>query len=189
MRHCAKVVLNNSLFKNYSDCNFSDVMIAADASGGSGTCYHPHFHSHNKNEIQRRSLLRVHCMFVKIHGFGVLIYRGVCKFEATNGANFTVECIYKALRYYLLEKRKSCPNHQIRNVGIQMDNAKGNKAWTMFLALCALVSYGVCVKTKLSFGLANHNHTDIDSNIASTILSKLVLYNYNYIDNNSTVVL
>jgi len=169
MRHCVKVVLNNASYLKYKDCNFSDLMIAADASGGIGTCYHPHFHSHSRNDIQRHQLLKVHCVFVKIHGFGLLIFRGVCKFEATNGANFTLACIYRSILYYLLEKRKDRPGHQIRNFHAQMDNARGNKAWTVLAGLSALVAYGVCTKAKLSFGLANHNHIDIDSNIGSTI--------------------
>lgn len=166
MHQITKVQMRNDLFFHTVDYRFvSDVSIVLDASGGQGTVYHPHFHSHNKNEIQRFQLMKVHCMFTKIHGFGVMIFRGINKLEATGGANFGLECLYLSLLYYLTEKRKHCPNHQIRNLYFQGDNAKLNKCMTTFAGLGALVSYGICVKAKMSFGLANHNHMDIDATI------------------------
>ena len=57
---------------------------------------------------------------LQIHGFGILIYRGLAKLEATNGGNFKLESVY------------------------------------------------ACYKMKLSFGLSNHNHTDVDANVGTT---------------------
>ena len=51
----------------------------------------------------------------------------------------------------------------------QADNAKAHKCLTNYAGFAALVAYGVCVKAKLSFGLANHNHTDIDAYIGTVI--------------------
>lgn len=99
-----------------------------------------------------------------------MIYRGINRLEATNGANFTLECIYAAVIYYLTEKRKTNPSHRLRNIAIQMDNAKGNKGWTVFSGVSALVAYGLAVKAKLFYGLANHGHFDCDSNIGSVIM-------------------
>ncbi len=56
-----------------------------------------------------------------------------------------------------------------------MDNAKGNKCLTVYAGLSALVALGVCVKCKLSFGLANHNHTDVDGTIGSTVAGVCLL--------------
>jgi hypothetical protein len=151
------------------DCDYEDVVIALDAAGGMASVFHPHFHSHSKNEIQRHDLLKVHCFFVKIHDFGVLIYRGVVRLEACNGGNFTTECLYRALIYFIEKKRETRPNFTIRSIRFQGDNAKGNKCWTVLSAIAALVAYGVCIKAKLCFGLANHNHTDIDAAIGTTI--------------------
>lgn len=50
-----------------------------------------------------------------------------------------------------------------------MDNAKGNKCWVVYAGLAALVAYGLCIKCKLSFGIANHGHTDIDASIGTVI--------------------
>lgn len=63
---CAKVITLNNHFAGMLDCNYSDVSIVADASGGMGTVFHPHYHAFNKNEIQRHQLLKVHCNFVKV---------------------------------------------------------------------------------------------------------------------------
>jgi hypothetical protein len=104
-----------------------------------------------------------------LHGFGTLIYRGVSKLEATNGPNFVLECLYKSIIYYLEAKREADPGHHIRKIYIQLDNAKGNKCWTFFAGAAALLAYGVVSKVKISFGLANHNHTDIDAGIGNVV--------------------
>lgn len=51
-----------------------------------------------------------------------------------------------------------------------MDNAKGNKCWTTYAGLAALIALGVCIKCKLMFGLSNHGHIDIDAAIATVIM-------------------
>lgn len=67
MYQCAKVLQLNKMLRQMTDCDESDVMIAADAAGGIGTVWHPHMHYFNKNETQRHDLLKVHCMFVKVY--------------------------------------------------------------------------------------------------------------------------
>ena len=115
MHQCAKVNQRNQVFRKMVDYRqFSDLSIVLDAAGGMATVWHPHFHSHSKNEKQRHELLKVHCMFTKLHGHGVMIFRGVSKLEATGGANFVLECLFRSIIYYLTEKRKLCPNHMIR---------------------------------------------------------------------------
>lgn len=42
----------------------------------------------------------------------------------------------------------------VRNVYVTMDNAKGNKCWTMFGGLAGLVAAGVCVKVWVDFSVA-----------------------------------
>ena len=126
MAQSHKAILRNELFDRCADGLYSDVSIVLDASGSTGTVFHSHFTSHSKNEQQRHNLLKVHCMFTKIHGFGVCIYRGVAKLEPTNGANFGLECLYRTLMLYLREKRREQPRHMIRNLYVQMDNARGN---------------------------------------------------------------
>jgi hypothetical protein len=106
-------------------------------------------------------------MFTKVHGHGIYIYRGVSKLEATGGANFGLECIYRTVLRYLKEKRKYNPNHRINNIYLTGDNARANKCWTTYGGCAALVAYGICIKAKLTFGLANHNHTDIDAAIGN----------------------
>ena len=157
------------MFLKMMDSDYEDVVIVFDAAGGTASVFHPHFHAHSKNEVQRHNLLKVHCLFVKIHDFGVLVYRGVSRLEACNGGNFTLECLYRALIYYIRKKRETRPNFKIRNIRFQADNAKGNKCWVVFSGLAALVAYGVCVKVKICYGLANHNHTDIDGAIGNTL--------------------
>lgn len=82
--------------------------------------------------------------------------------------------MYRSIIFYLNEKRKHNPNFRLNNIYGQMDNAKGNKCWTMYAGISALVAYGVCTKFKLSFGLANHNHMDIDSTIGIYIITYAV---------------
>lgn len=50
-----------------------------------------------------------------------------------------------------------------------MDNWKGQKNWTVLAGLTALKTLGIVQKVKLSFGLANHGHTDIDATIAKVV--------------------
>ena len=52
-----------------------------------------------------------------------------------------------------------------------MDNASGNKNWVVLAGLAALVCSGTCEKVKLSFGLPNHNHFDLDATIGNVILA------------------
>jgi len=132
MAQCHKAILRNELFAKCADSEYSDVSIVIDASGSTGTVFHPHFTAHSKNEQQRHNLLKVHCMFTKIHGFGVCIYRGLANLEPTNGANFGLECLYRTIIFYLKEKRRKNPKHMIRNLYVQMDNARGKRPIMFF---------------------------------------------------------
>lgn len=169
MRNTAKANLKSEEMLRMTDMNMSDVSLVADASGGMGTVFHPHMHYFHKNEVQRHELLKVHCMFVKIQGYGIHIFRGISKLEPTNGANFTLESMYQTILAYLREKRISRPGHLIRVLYVQMDNAKGNKCWTVYAGLAVLVAYGIVQKVKISFGVPNHGHTDIDGSIGTVI--------------------
>jgi hypothetical protein len=60
MYQCAKVVARNTSFRKMIDYrDYSDLAIVLDASGGTGTAYHPHFQAHSRNDIQRHDLLKV----------------------------------------------------------------------------------------------------------------------------------
>lgn len=50
-----------------------------------------------------------------------------------------------------------------------MDNAKGNKNWTILAGLAVLVTMGIVAKVDLAFGLPSHGHTDVDATIAKII--------------------
>lgn len=175
LRAAAKSIMKSEEMLRMTNVNMSDVCLVADASGGMGTVFHPHMHCFHKNEVQRHELLKVHCMFAKIQGYGINIYRGVSKLEATNGANFTLESIFDTLVLYLIEKREKYPGHQIRNLHVQMDNAKGNKCWVVFAGLSILVAYGIVEKVKLSYGVPNHGHTDVDGSIGCVITGKYIV--------------
>jgi hypothetical protein len=73
MYQAAKVIQVNKMMLRMTDSNYSDVIMAVDASGGMGTVFHPHFHYFNKNEVQRHDLLKVHCMFVKVNIIRLLL--------------------------------------------------------------------------------------------------------------------
>jgi hypothetical protein len=108
----AKAVITNQIFERL-DNNCSDVSMVQDASGGTGTVYHPHYHFFSAKEFPKRfDLLRVKCTFCKIHGHGTYIYVSLNQLESS-GANLSLEVVYAALFRYLASKP---PGHRIRCV-------------------------------------------------------------------------
>ena len=94
-----KSIMSSNQFERFG-INESDVSMVQDASGGTGTVYHP----------QRKDLLHVKCTFCKIHGHGTYIYVSYSNLEK-NGGNLNLEIIYSSLIKYLETKS---PGHKIR---------------------------------------------------------------------------
>ena len=105
-----KSIMSSNQFERFG-INESDVSMVQDASGGTGTVYHPQMHSFSATEFpQRKDLLHVKCTFCKIHGHGTYIYVSYSNLEK-NGGNLNLEIIYSSLIKYLETKS---PGHKIR---------------------------------------------------------------------------
>ena len=142
---------------------FHDVSISMDASGGVLFKFLPHFNFFSSEEAQRHQLLKVHTMFSVVQGHATFLNAALTDLEK-NGANMTLECIYRTLFSVLSANKVKDPNAKLRNVYVCLDNTvASNKNWTVMRGLAILVSLGICEKVKTTFPLLGHTKGDADA--------------------------
>lgn len=145
-----------------------DASFIIDAAGGSGVTHHPHPAASEKNEPGRATLLKTKCTFCKIHFWGTIIFMSYPDLEP-QGANLTIECMYRTILYIYQQRRARGNNSRLRNIYVQLDNASPNKNWALMAAAAYLVMLGLCRKVKYSFLLVGHTHDDIDAIIGTVV--------------------
>ena len=106
------------------------------------------------------TLMKQKLMGVMVHGHGTFVY--VSHPPLINGANFTIECIWRTLLkmqdIYDANPSISWPPE----IRFQMDNASDNKAGVFFSFFSELVERGIFERIRYNFLLVGHTHEDID---------------------------
>lgn len=125
------------IFRN----KFRDVSMIIDAAGGSGTQHHPHVAQAEKGEPQRGEGLKTKATFIKIHYWGTLVLLSYPDLEG-QGANLTIECLFRGLKYVYDQRKIAGITTKIRNLYVQLDNCSSNKNWALIVACAYLVVLG-----------------------------------------------
>ena len=66
------------------------------------------------------------------------------------GANLTIECMYKSILFIYQQRRAQGNHSKLRNIYVQLDNASPNKNWALMAAAAYIVMLGLCRKVKYS---------------------------------------
>ncbi len=110
-----------------------------DATGADGTKFCPYYleDTSSGGDALKFDNLKTKITFVKIHGWGRIIFQSYSDFE-TQGSNLILEIIFRALRIFA----ESNSSIQIRNLYIFLDNANANKSDCLIGGLACLVLLG-----------------------------------------------
>jgi hypothetical protein len=109
-----------------------------DASGADGTVFQPYYPNDiARGEAGKHYNLKTKNTFVKIHGFGRIIFQSYPAYEP-QGSNLVLEVIFRSL-HVILEENK---HKKVRNLYIFMDNTNSNKSHCLIGGLSCLVLLG-----------------------------------------------
>lgn len=111
-----------------------------------------------------------HRLFVTLTGIivhGVGFFCCLSTDAQSGGANLTIECIDRCLRFLQSQGYRFGPNFFV-----QGDNHTDNKTPAVLVYLANLVKIGIFCKAKLSMLIRGHGHADVDQKFA--VLSKCI---------------
>lgn len=137
-----------------------DLSMHIDGAAPDGMNYSPFYFKDITGEPAQHCCLRTHNTFVKIHGWGRIVFQSYPQLESQS-SNMVIEIILRSIQLYLTKTNKKA----VRNIYLQMDNASPNKSNVLIAALCCLPLLGICRKVKLSYLVRGHSHTDGDGDI------------------------
>lgn len=146
-----------------------DLSMHVDGGAADGMTYSPFYFQDITGEPPQHTCLKTHNTFVKLHGWGRIIYQSYPQLEE-HSSNMIAEVIFRAIHHYMHATNKRC----LRNLYIEMDNAGVNKSNLLIAALSILVVLGVCRKIKVSYLARGHSHCDGDGDIgiAGNVISR-----------------
>ena len=115
-----------------------DIVMHVDASGADGTVFQPYYPNDiASGEAGKHFNLKTKNTFVKIHGFGRIIFQSYPAFEP-QGSNLVLEIIFRSLHVILEENKQK----KVRNLYVFMDNTNSNKSHGLIGGLSCLVLLG-----------------------------------------------
>jgi hypothetical protein len=139
-----------------------DLSMHCDAGAPDGMNYSPFYYKDISGEPAQHTCLKIHVIFIKIHGLGRIAFVTYPQLEEQS-SNMIVEVILRAVLHYL----RSTGKMSLRNLYIEMDNASANKSHVLVAALSVLPLLGICRKVKVSYLARGHSHCDGDGDIGT----------------------
>jgi hypothetical protein len=154
-QYCTTIVkaVENSAF---------DLSLHCDAGAPDGMGFAPFYFKDIAGEVPQHTLMKIHCIFVKLHGWGRFVFQTFPQLEEQS-SNMVVEVILRAVLFYLRATKMKA----LRNLYIEMDNASANKSHVFVAAMSALPLLGICRKVKVSYLARGHSHCDGDGDIGT----------------------
>ena len=138
-----------------------DIIMQIDGSGASGTKFCPYYPEQvTDGEKAAHNCLKTSNTFVKVHGWGRIIFQSYSMMEA-QGTSVVLDIVFRTIRIVA----ESCGYKKLRNIYIFMDNAAYNKSHVLLAGLSGLVLLGICRKVKVGYLLVSHTHCDNDREI------------------------